>query len=96
MTRLLLILATVALLCSPVTAQICGDCDLDGFVNILDSYYVATVAVGLAPAPPHCSPEFISCNVVGLCCPDPAAVWSILDAYCGARFVVGLITLACC
>ena len=70
------------------TAQLpCGDCNGDGFVNIVDGLQASRYAAGLSMLTPA---EFSACNTAGAIEPDPAADVTIIDALSIARHVVGL------
>jgi hypothetical protein len=76
--------------------SLCGDCDLNGTLSILDALLTAQIDAGLQAAPPFGSAQFNNCNPSGLAFPDPGAVITILDALELARAAAGLITLTCC
>jgi hypothetical protein len=75
------------LLCSPVGAQLCGDCDGNGFVTILDALQAARHDTGLATI---ASPELEQCNVSGTPGGPPLGVVSVLDGLTIAQYAVGL------
>jgi hypothetical protein len=77
----------------PCETSQCGDCDGDGFVNVLDALRAARADSGLATLSDQ---EFSNCNVAGTTGPSFTATVSILDALTIARYVVGLETLRCC
>ena len=68
----------------------CGDCDGNGFVNILDALIASRYAVGLAALD---EPYFSACNVVGTLGNKylPSAQVSSIDAMRIAQFTVGKI-----
>jgi hypothetical protein len=75
---------------------LCGDCDLNGTLSILDALLAARVDAGLELSPPVGSQQFNHCNVSGVPFPDPGAIITILDALELARAAAGLITVTCC
>jgi len=77
--------------CAPT---LCGDCNIDGVVNILDALMGAqNAALIIALA----GQEFTNCNVIGDLEPLPSAVVDILDALTIAQFAAQLpVTLTCC
>lgn len=77
-------------------ADVCGDCDGTGAVDVLDSLWAARVGAGLAGAPPVGSNAFDSCNVAGVAAPGAGAVIDVLDALEIARDAVGLSVVVCC
>ena len=78
----------------PVATASCGDCNLDGLVNILDALVAAQVAASLIGPSPQ---QFDWCNVNGSVSPTPGASINILDALIIAQESAGLsVTLACC
>jgi hypothetical protein len=78
-------------LCFP---DLCGDCDGDGVVTVLDALVGAQHAVGLVTLT---GIRFSACNVTGAVEPDQAAAIDVLDALTIARSVVGLgVVLSCC
>lgn len=77
----------------PCETSRCGDCDANGFVNILDALRAAHHDAGLAELNDL---EFSNCNVAGSLGPSFVADVSILDALAIAQYVVGLGTLECC
>jgi hypothetical protein len=76
-------------------APLCGDCNLDGQLSILDALVGAQHAAGLVTLT---APAYSSCNVIGLLEPDPGADVDILDALTVAQVSAGIpgIALACC
>ena len=78
----------------PVASTSCGDCNLDGVINILDALVAAQIAASLVGPSPQ---QFDWCNVSGAIYPDPAAIVNILDALLIAQTAAGLpVTLVCC
>lgn len=75
-------------------AQLCGDCNQDGQVTILDAFEAARHAVGLITLT---GLAFEACNVVPPLTPSPAATLDVRDALEIARATAGLVTtLVCC
>jgi hypothetical protein len=75
-------------------APLCGDCNGDGVVSIVDALTAAQHAAGLSLLS---GTAFSSCNVLGLLEPDPGAEVNILDALALAQSVAGLgVVLSCC
>jgi hypothetical protein len=72
---------------------LCGDCNQDGSVTILDALHAAQADVGLVTLAP---PAFSSCNVTGVLEPAPGAAVTVLDALAIASVVSGLPTLLVC
>lgn len=72
---------------------LCGDCNGDGVVSILDALIAAQHAAGLYTIT---GDDFTRCNVTGLLEPDPAAVVDILDALFIARYSAGFPTSLVC
>lgn len=86
---------TLLVFASSASAQstICGDCDGDGRLAILDSLVAAKSSAGLTALDPT---AFTRCNVAGLLEPDPGAEVTVIDALSMARYVAGLTgTLNC-
>jgi hypothetical protein len=74
--------------------SLCGDCNQDGVVSILDALVGAQHAAGLVVL---AGMPFTACNVIGLLEPDPGALVDILDALTIAQSAAGLpATLTCC
>lgn len=72
----------------------CGDCNVDGVVDVIDALFAAQHAVGLISLQAN---PFANCNVAGLIAPDPGAVVDITDALKIAQAAAGLgVTLTCC
>lgn len=76
--------------------SVCGDCDGNARVDILDALLVAQFSAGLLALPTPGSRQFNECNVLGIVFPNPAATLDILDALELARFAAGLATVSCC
>jgi hypothetical protein len=75
-------------------ATLCGDCNGDGQISIVDALTAAQHSAGLITLT---GDDFTNCNVLGLLEPDPGAEVDILDALNLARSAAGLgVTLACC
>ena len=73
---------------------ICGDCNGDMMVTILDALTAAQHSAAITLL---FGVDFTNCNVVGALEPDPAADVSILDALTLAQTAAGLpVTLSCC
>jgi hypothetical protein len=73
---------------------LCGDCNEDGAVTILDALVAAQHAAGVTSLT---GSGFSNCNVLGTTEPDPGATVDVLDALSIAQFAAGLgVTLACC
>jgi hypothetical protein len=68
---------------------LCGDCDQNGAVNILDALIAAQDAAG-SLMPPLSGSGFSNCNVTGPVEPDPSAQVNILDALVIAQLSAGL------
>jgi hypothetical protein len=73
---------------------LCGDCNQDGQVTILDALGAAQSSAGIITLGPV---QFSNCNVTGLLEPDPSATVDILDALTIAQVAAGLgVSLTCC
>ena len=73
---------------------LCGDCNTDGVVDVLDALLAAQAEVGVALLTPT---QFANCNVEGALEPDPGAEVTVLDALRLAQFAVGSpVPLDCC
>jgi hypothetical protein len=81
----------VVVLCG---ATLCGDCNGDGFVTILDALTAAQHSAAIITLT---GTDFTNCNVIGAVEPDPAAAVDILDALTLAQSAAGLpVMLVCC
>jgi hypothetical protein len=75
-------------------ATVCGDCNGDGVVSILDALTAAQHSAALIVL---VGVDFTNCNVTGAVEPDPAAAVTILDALSLAQSAAGLpVALVCC
>jgi hypothetical protein len=74
-------------------ATMCGDCDLNGSICILDALCAAQCGVGLLHLD---ETAYSNCNVFGEMQPDELATVDILDALCIARCSLGVDALHCC
>lgn len=81
------ILLLLGLLASPAATQVCGDCNGDGVVNILDALTGAQHSAAIVQLT---GVDFTNCNVTGLLEPDPGAMVDILDALTLAQSAAGL------
>jgi hypothetical protein len=77
----------LAVLAPGGVAQICGDCNSDHQVNVVDALVAAQHDVGLLTLPPA---DFLSCNVDGTPGGPPAGAVTITDALAIAQVSVGL------
>jgi hypothetical protein len=74
--------------------SLCGDCNGDGVVSILDALLAAQSGASILVLT---GVQFSNCNVQGILEPDPAAVVDVLDALGIAQLAAALpVTLACC
>lgn len=74
----------------------CGDCNMDGILNILDSLTASQAAAGIVTIMPG-TLQFNSCNVNGAVEPAPGASIDVLDSLRIAQAAAGLpAMLACC
>jgi hypothetical protein len=80
----------------PCGYSLCGDCDDNGHVDVLDALLAAQIAAGLQAPPPTGSLQWNGCNAQGVTFPDPGAAINILDALEIARSSAGLGILSCC
>jgi hypothetical protein len=75
-------------------ATVCGDCNGDLTVTILDALTAAQHSAAIIQLS---GVEFTNCNVIGVLEPDPLADVSILDALTLAQAAAGLpVSLVCC
>ncbi len=74
-----------------VDLRLCGDCDNNGIVNILDAVMIQKIGAGLIPMPR--SQDFEYCNVNGILGGQqvPGATVDILDALEIAKYSIGLV-----
>jgi hypothetical protein len=78
----------------PCAASLCGDCNGDMTLSILDALLAAQHAAAIVTLT---GTQFSNCNVIGLLEPAPGAVVDILDALTLAQAAAGLpVTLTCC
>ena len=87
--RVILFVGLMTLTMTPVAnAQgLCGDCDQNGIINVLDSLTAAQISVGLVTPTPS---QRIDCDV------DGSNTVDVLDALLISQFAAGLpTTLAC-
>jgi hypothetical protein len=79
--------------CTEVNDQcpttLCGDCNRDGTVNIIDALLGAQHAASIL-MPPLSGAGFSNCNVTGPVEPNPSASVNILDALVIAQVAAGL------
>jgi hypothetical protein len=72
----------------------CGDCDVDGNVDIIDALIAAQHAVGMLVLGDN---PFANCNVVGAVEPSGGTAVEITDALVIAQHAAGIpVALACC
>ena len=72
----------------------CGDCNLDGSVDVIDSLRAAQHSVGLVTLS---GLAYTQCNVHGALALQPGAAVDVLDAFAIAEVAVGLnVLLICC
>jgi hypothetical protein len=74
--------------------SLCGDCNQDGGVTVLDALLAAQHGVAIITL---AGEAFSNCNVTGAVEPDPGPVVDVLDALTIAQEAAGLAPpLSCC